>query len=385
MRALWTGTFLCCICMSGIASAQSARIAVAGPMSGPQEKSGRALVVGAIEAAKAIGSVAGKQLEIVTVDDQGNPAAARSAADSRVLKENISFVIGHTSSSTSFAAWAAYGPAGVLQVLPRGFAGFQGQGGKVNPIRLCNDETERGAVLAEYLMRQLGVRQFGVVHGESDFERVAAEQLNVALVSAGLKSVGLDKSNPAGFRNSVGGLESKGAEAVILSTLVADASGLYQAQQQFQKVRVVIDWQTAQSLAAGQQLQRGASAPLVLQEIDQTGGRQIPKEIGDLRASGPIAVNNAMLGFAAVQVIAEGIRRAGSPDPGGVAARLQGSAVTTLLGDLKFTNNGDAQVPRYAVYGFGQGNFRPDGTDVTCDKGGCTCKDGGCSKNCCKN
>jgi hypothetical protein len=128
----------------------------------------------------------------------------------------------------------------------------------------------------------------------------------------------------------------------------------------------------------------GMSQMLLLQEVDlSVGATSPPAELNDLRKRGPFAVNSLLLGFAAVQVIAKGIGETHSNEVGVVSSWLRGNASPTILGDVKFDKSGAGSIWRFAIYQYGAGGLRPDGTDVKCDTG-CRCKDGGCGCNCSK-
>jgi branched-chain amino acid transport system substrate-binding protein len=60
--------------------------------------------------------------------------------------------------------------------------------------------------------------------------------------------------------------------------------------------------------------------------------------------------------YAAVQIMAEGAKRANSVDPKKVAAALRGSApVKTVIGDIAFDKKGDITRPDYTMYTWKKG------------------------------
>jgi branched-chain amino acid transport system substrate-binding protein len=63
-------------------------------------------------------------------------------------------------------------------------------------------------------------------------------------------------------------------------------------------------------------------------------------------------------GYVAMQVLAEGVRKADSLDAGRVADALRSNAVPTLLQDLRFEQNGDLSAPKIWIYQVVNGEFQ---------------------------
>ena len=63
-------------------------------------------------------------------------------------------------------------------------------------------------------------------------------------------------------------------------------------------------------------------------------------------------------GYVGLQVLAEGVRKADSLDASRVADALRSNAVTTLLQDLRFEQNGDLSEPKIWIYQVVDGEFK---------------------------
>src|SRR4051794_1993007 len=99
------------------ASAQEViRIGIIAPLTGPLSFYGQGIVQGAKAAQDNIGArgILDRKLEIVVMDDSGNPANAATTARMLVDTMGVRFVIGHLTRETSLAAAAFYSERKVL-------------------------------------------------------------------------------------------------------------------------------------------------------------------------------------------------------------------------------------------------------------------------------
>ena len=80
----------------------------------------------------------------------------------------------------------------------------------------------------------------------------------------------------------------------------------------------------------------------------------------ELRASGYEPEGYTLNTYAAVQVVAEGIKRAGQ-DPVKVAAALRQAPVQTVIGTLSYDAKGDITHPSFAMYRWHDGKYAETG------------------------
>src|SRR3546814_942281 len=105
---------------SGANAADTIKIAVAGPFTGPLTQYGGMVKQGVdteIEAINAAGGVLGKKLEAVTMDDACEPKQAPVVAN-RVVNDNIHYVVGHVCSGATIDATDIYNNHGVMMTSP---------------------------------------------------------------------------------------------------------------------------------------------------------------------------------------------------------------------------------------------------------------------------
>ena len=100
------------------AQAQTIKIGVVGPTTGPVTQYGDMVREGvdtAVERINAAGGVNGKKLETVVIDDGCEPKQGPVAAN-RVVNSKIGFVVGHVCSGATIAAADVYNNEGVVMV-----------------------------------------------------------------------------------------------------------------------------------------------------------------------------------------------------------------------------------------------------------------------------
>ncbi|MEK1913976.1 MAG: ABC transporter substrate-binding protein, partial [Pseudomonas chlororaphis] len=110
--------------LAGVAShsfaADTIKIGIAGPKTGPVAQYGDMQFSGAkmaIEQINAKGGVDGKQLQAVEYDDACDPKQAVAVAN-KVVNDGVKFVIGHLCSSSTQPASDIYEDEGVVMITP---------------------------------------------------------------------------------------------------------------------------------------------------------------------------------------------------------------------------------------------------------------------------
>jgi len=79
--------------------------------------------------------------------------------------------------------------------------------------------------------------------------------------------------------------------------------------------------------------------------------------IAALRKGGYEPEGYTLYAYAAMQSIAEGIKRVGKPDPIKVAQALRQGPIKTVLGDMGFDTKGDVTGATYVLYRWHDGKY----------------------------
>ena len=126
--------------------ANTIRIGVAGPMTGPNAAFGAQLKNGveqAVNDINAAGGILGKTIELVPGDDVGEPRQGVSVAN-QFSAEGIRFVVGHFNSSVSLPASSIYAENGVLMITPGSTNPNITDRGLWNVFRTCGRDDQQG-------------------------------------------------------------------------------------------------------------------------------------------------------------------------------------------------------------------------------------------------
>ncbi len=176
------------------------KIAMQGPLSGPQAAFGTAIRNGAQLAVEQLAPRLGLQVELVPMDDQATDAVGAANAEEIVADQDIFCVVGHYNSSVALASLLAYKDAGLLMVSP----------GNTNPrvtddfvgiaYRVIGRDDVQGVVAAEYASTTLQASSVYVLHdltvagqGQAEIFRRAAEARGLTIAGfVGIESTTVD-------------------------------------------------------------------------------------------------------------------------------------------------------------------------------------------------
>jgi potassium-dependent mechanosensitive channel len=181
-KFLFLGIFGACVLLYSVFKAilyltqETVRIAVVGPMSGPNKANGKAYLNGInlfLEPFVEKGGFEGKKVIIDVYDDENDPEKAKEMAQ-KILQDNKALaVIGHNRSSCSIAAAPIYKDK-IVAVSPASTSVALTKQGDWYFRTIFNDDSQ-GRFLAYYLRKVLKVPQVKIVHEEDTYGKNLAE------------------------------------------------------------------------------------------------------------------------------------------------------------------------------------------------------------------
>lgn len=329
------------------------RIAVVGPMTGPNASFGSQLASGARVAAQTInaqGGILGEKIEIVIEDDACDPRQAVSVAN-KIVAEGIAFVNGHFCSGSTIPASEVYEENGIVSltvstspaVTERGFerifrvSGRDDQQGVVagafirdiapeGRIAVVHDKTAFGAGLADVLtgfLEENGVKpvfETGINAGEKDFSALLAR----------LKDLAVDVVYFGGYHTEAGLLMRQAADLGLPLKLVG---GDPLSSNEFVAIAAEAADNAYFTFGPDPKLNPSAAAA-----------------VEALKASGAEPDGWALYSHAIIETFAEAMTQAGSTDPAAVTAALETGTFSTALGDVAFDDKGDTRAPGFVIY-----------------------------------
>jgi len=342
------------IAFGGAAQAQI-KMAVTGPLTGPNAAFGAQLKNGveqAVEDINAAGGILGQKITLSYGDDVSDPKQGVSLAN-KFAGEGVKYVIGPFNSGVTMPASEVYQENGILEVTPSATNPKITERNMWNIFRTCGRDDQQGEVAAKYIVSKFKGKKIAIVHDKTTYGQGLADETKKGLNKGGMKEVVYEGINlgEKDFSALVSKIKASGADLVYWG-------GLH----------------TEGGLLVRQMRDQGIKAPLMggdgitTDEFASVGG---PGVEGTLMTYGPDARKNAaakdvvekfrakkfepeaytLYSYAAVQVIKQAAEQAKSLDPKKVSETIKsGKAFKTVIGDLSYNKKGDVTRLDYVMY-----------------------------------
>ena len=163
------------------------RIGVEGPLTGSQQETGIGMLNGALLAAKQLnakGGIAGKQIVIVPIDDQANPAVGVAAAK-KAIASGLQAVVGPYNSGAGLETLPLYLAAGIVPLRLTSSDQTAGLGFTLQPMT-----SQIAPVAVHAITTWLGARSVAIVFDSTqDYTNAAHEKMKELLTAAGVTVV----------------------------------------------------------------------------------------------------------------------------------------------------------------------------------------------------
>ncbi len=336
-------------------------VGLAVPLTGPMAVLGEQARHGmeqAIADINAQGGINGEKLVMVVGDDGCDPKQAVEVANQFVSK-GVKFVMGHACSGASIASSKVYAEEGIMMVSPASTNPALTESGYKNVFRVCGRDDAQGAVQGNYMLKHFSGKRVAIIHDNSTGGKGQAEQFKKTLNAGGVKEI-LFESYATGQRDYsslITKLKNMRVQVLDIGGMHTEAALIVrQLNEQAAHIQVIGGdalvteefWKITGPAGEGVLMTFGADprkTPAAKSTLDA------------LRHSGYEGEGYTLYSYAAVQVIAEGIRRAGKPDPVKAAEMVRKSPIKTVLGEIGFNSKGDVTGSTFVVYRWSAGKY----------------------------
>jgi branched-chain amino acid transport system substrate-binding protein len=347
------------LAFSGVANAQI-KLGVGGPITGPNAAFGAQLKNGtelAVEDINAAGGVLGQKLVVSVGDDVSDPKQGVSVAN-KFVGDGVKWVVGHFNSGVTMPASEVYAENGILMISPSATNPKITERGLWNTFRTCGRDDQQGEVAAAYISKNFKDKKIAIVHDKTTYGQGLADETRKGLTKAGIKDVLYEGINAGekDFSALISKIKSVGADFVYWGGLHTEG-GLIVRQMRDQGVKAVLisgDGITTDEFATigGP----GVEGTLMTFPPDPQKRPEAAAIVKKFEAKNFKPEAYTLYSYAAVQIMAEGAKRANSVDPKKIAEALKGgTAVKTVIGDIAFDKKGDITRPDYTVYTWKKG------------------------------
>ncbi len=336
-------------------AADTIKIALAGPVTGPVAQYGDMQFIGAkmaIEQINKAGGVNGSQLEGVVFDDACDPKQAVAVAN-RIVNQEIQFVVGHLCSSSTQPASDIYEDEGILMVTAASTSPEITTRGYELVFRTIGLDSLQGPTAGKYIAEQVKPKKVAVIHDKQQYGEGIATAVRDVLKEAGI-DVPVFEGVTAGdkdFSALIAKLRQEGVDFVYYGGYHPEL-GLILRQSAEQGLKVGF---------MGPEGVGNSDISAIAGEASEGLLVTLPKAFDEDPRNAELveafkAKNEDPTGpfvfpaYAAVQIIADGIKLAGDTDTAKVAEALRANEFDTPTGVLSFDEKGDLQNFNFVVY-----------------------------------
>ncbi len=331
------------------------KIAVAGPMTGPNAAFGAQLKNGAeqaVEDINAAGGILGRKVQLISGDDVSDPKQGVSVAN-KFSGEGVKFVVGHFNSGVSIPSSDVYAENGILQITPGSTNPNFTERKMWNVFRTCGRDDQQGTVAGNYIAEALKGKKIAVVHDKTTYGKGLADETKKAMNAKGVTEVLYEGINTGekDFSALISKIKESGADVVYWGGLFTEG-GLILRQMRDSGVKAVMmgadgiasdEFAAVAGPAAEGTLMTFAPDPQKRPEakavLEKFAKRNFKPEAYTLYS------------YAAVQIMKQAIEKAGDADAKKAAEAMHaGAPFKTVIGDIGYDKKGDITRLDYVMY-----------------------------------
>ncbi|SSW66972.1 branched-chain amino acid ABC transporter substrate-binding protein [Achromobacter agilis] len=338
------------------AQAQTIKIGVVGPTTGAVTQYGDMVREGvdtAVERINAAGGVNGKKLETVVIDDGCEPKQGPVAAN-RVVNSKIGFVVGHVCSGATIAAADIYNNEGVVMVTPSATSPALTDGKNYEFIfRTIGRDDQQGPAAAKFVLEKIKPKKAAVLHDKQSYGQGIATSVKNALEKGGVPVAIFEGINAgdSDYSAVITKLKSQGVDFVYYGGYHPEMGLLLrQAAEQGVKAK----WMGPEGVGnpdinaiAGDAVE-GMLLTLPADFTQNAANADVVKAFEAKKRNAGGAFQ--MTAYTATQVIADGIKGAGTDDPTKVAKYLHANSFDTPIGKVSWNKQGDLTNFQFDVF-----------------------------------
>ena len=344
------------LAFSAGAQAQTIKIGVVGPTTGAVTQYGDMVREGvdtAVERINAAGGINGKKLETVVIDDGCEPKQGPVAAN-RVVNSKIGFVVGHVCSGATIAAADIYNNEGVVMVTPSATSPALTDGKNYDFIfRTIGRDDQQGPAAAKFILEKLKPKKAAVLHDKQSYGQGIATAVKNDLEKGGVPVAIFEGINAgdSDYSAVITKLKSQGVDFVYYGGYHPEMGLLLrQAAEQGVKAKWMGPEGTGNpdiNAIAGDAVE-GMLLTLPADFTQNAANAEIVKAFAAKKRNASGAFQ--MTAYTATQVIADGIKGAGSEDPTKVAKYLHANAFDPPIGKVAWNKQGDLTNCQFDVF-----------------------------------
>jgi ABC-type branched-subunit amino acid transport system substrate-binding protein len=293
----------------------------------------------AVDALNAQGGVLGRPLQLIVRDDQATPDTGVQQARDLVLSKGVKFLAGTCSSAVGLAVRKSVAdPSKVLYVAPVADPAVFADAKDSYVFGSLPTTAAEGATVAAYIKSQPNIKRVAFIGEDYSYSQSVFSNFEKALDGSGVSIISKDFATVSDYTPYINKLLSEKPDFVYNNLIVGDLITFTQQAAPlglFDKLKgnYIGFYDLGSLLALGKKVPVGVHGYTYYPEPYLYNTPEIATLADQYKAStGSIATGAVGDGYNQIWMIAQGIAKAGSVDPGKVSAALAGAKINLVQG-----------------------------------------------------
>ncbi|MBM3340707.1 MAG: branched-chain amino acid ABC transporter substrate-binding protein [Betaproteobacteria bacterium] len=347
---------------------QVVKIGVASPTTGAQAHIGIDIRNGvqlAIEDANKAGiTIGGKavRFEMVAEDDEANPTKATTVAQ-KMVDSKISAMVGHFNSGASIPASKIYADAGIPQISPASTNPDYTLKGYKTTFRVVAHDGQQGPVLARFALNQLKAKTIAVIDDSTAYGQGLADNFEATIKAGGGKIVAREHTTDkdTDFKAILTKIRGRNPDLIMFGGIDPQAGPMVKQMAELGIKAKFIGgdgMQTPNYIKLAGDAAEGTMASIPgLPKEQMPGGAEF---LAKFKARfGKDVELFAPMGYDAVMVFIEAMKRAGSWEPAKILPEVGKTNFNGVIGPIAFDEKGDLRNGPITIYVVKGGKWEP--------------------------
>jgi branched-chain amino acid transport system substrate-binding protein len=335
--------------------AESLKIGIAGPVTGPVAQYGDMQKIGAMMAIRQIneaGGINGQTLEGIIYDDACDPKQAVAVAN-RIVNDDIRHVIGHLCSSSTEPASDIYEEEGVLMITAASTSPSITEKGYELIFRTIGLDSLQGSLAAAHIRDHVKPERLAVIHDKQQYGEGLATTVKDLLAADGIEAEMFEGVTPGDkdFSALIAKLKRNNIDFVYYGGYHPELGLILRQSREkgfdvpFMGPEGVVNSDLA--AIAGEAMEGVlATAPKSFDQNPENAALTEAFKARNEDPSGPFVFP----AYAAIQVMTDAIKATGETDPYALAEYLRANRFDTTIGEIGFDARGDLTESTFMVY-----------------------------------
>ncbi|WP_040962259.1 ABC transporter substrate-binding protein [Sinorhizobium fredii] len=340
---------------AGMSFADTIKIGVNQPLTGPFAASGTYIVDGAklaVEEINAKGGVLGEKLELVIEDNKSNPTEAASVAEKLIESDKVPVMMGAWGSSLTLAVMPKLMQYGVPMLVETSSSSKITKQGNPYVFRISPPSWVEAQLFEKYLP-QLGIKKVDFLAINNDWGRGTVGDFSKSFADKGI-SVGLTEMMDQGAQDlsaQLSKIKSSDSDTIIITTAVEQLTLVLKQAAALGINKKIIT--TGGSQNPDQLIDQAGSAandtthmvffaPWTPEKSPHPDKAQTFIEAWEKAGHSRAGLTESYRGYDGIYVIKAAIEKAGVAEPQAIKDAFWNVEVPTLNGTVTFTKDGPA-------------------------------------------